>query len=470
MSRLVEQLEARSTRGTERGADAVFGAAVEPARAPHGPSPELVSLAAVEVGGAAAVRSVEPAQMSHRRWRVLLAAAVIVALGGFGVSRLTGPRHDNAPAAELPRRVVDGWAPIPAAPLSARIQYVSVATPTGLFVWGGFGTDTVLSDGAFLNRASGQWRTLPPAPLDPDRGDAIGTWDGHEVIVLNGFTGIRAAAFDPATFTWRALPAPPGQTQANNASTRLATIGGVVVFTHHTSDGAPFGVELFDPATSTWSTAASPPSSLQNADIRTTASDDELYVLATPTNGGNQCSVQQPIARYDPASNVWTSLTADVPRQGWWPTVFSWAGDQLILAGGSDCGTGTAVSDAESLDPSTSKWRTIHAAPVELRATSSDHRYDDATWTGTQLISLQADGQPITYHPSTDAWHVGPTFLDTNGSLADTPGTWFDGALVVISAGVDRADGTPTACCTPTNQNLAYTPRGLNRRSPKLGR
>jgi hypothetical protein len=64
--------------------------------------------------------------------------------------------------------VADAWAPIPAAPLSGRVEAGAAWTGTEMLVWGGstHGRSVTLDDGAAYDPVSRSWTTLPGAPLE----------------------------------------------------------------------------------------------------------------------------------------------------------------------------------------------------------------------------------------------------------------------------------------------------------------
>jgi hypothetical protein len=69
--------------------------------------------------------------------------------------------------------------------------------------------------GVSYTPATSTWRDLPNAPLQRRRG-ARGAWTGKELVVAGGLTGLEqanpvrtAAAYNPATDSWRRLPAMP---------------------------------------------------------------------------------------------------------------------------------------------------------------------------------------------------------------------------------------------------------------------
>lgn len=79
----------------------------------------------------------------------------------------------------------------------------------GLFVIGGPGSAFVDARAFRYDLTEGEWRpaAVPPAGLQAEA--LAGDWDGQRIIVVN--YDMRAAAYDPATDTWIALPDVPAR-------------------------------------------------------------------------------------------------------------------------------------------------------------------------------------------------------------------------------------------------------------------
>ena len=118
----------------------------------------------------------------------------------------------------------------------------------------------------------GQWRELPTPPLSP-RASSIVVWTGSEALVIGGVTHV----------------CPPNADCASDPAASLR-------------DGA-----AYDPATDSWRSVATAPAPI--------SSNDEWAVAAgrlVVRTGGPDWYV------YDPAGNVWQSVPADLPGQGYW--------------------------------------------------------------------------------------------------------------------------------------------------------
>jgi hypothetical protein len=439
-----------------------------------------------------AVSPTEPAHPSQPtdtvRHRFLLGvAAGVLVLTGIGALLVLAPRDDNSastarpvtppaqstaaddgPLADVPVVTLgvtdttadaDAWSRLADNQLEGRSEHLVVATDGGLLVWGGFTAALPFTDGAFYDSTTEQWRTVPPAPLASDRGDAIGVWTGTEVVVINGINGnVKSAAFNPATFTWRALSDPPVDNAANATSRAMLMGNDVVLFSIFEDGAAPENqVAILDDLQSGhWSVAESPPVALGSS-VDLVAAGPDMFVIGR-TSDPTGCGELHTLA-YTPAENSWEELPAG-PASRLADPVTVWTGTELFVGGGGSCTNGVAASDFEDsaylLNPSTGNWRTTSSAPAGFYSSS---RYPDL-WTGNAVATIAPNGQPLLYDPATDRWYLGPA-IDAQYAIApnQTPMVLFENRLVV-SGGKLTANGE--LCCEPFGGTYAYTiPNGF---------
>jgi hypothetical protein len=166
----------------------------------------------------------------------------------------------------------DKWRQLPPSGLSPRSQPIVAWVGSRLMVWGGqpqslvpnAGLDsTALADGALLDPMTGTWTRMATPATRPPLVFSATAWTGSEVIFSGGYDGTsaspyRAAAFDPASNTWRTLTPPPAVPEDMTIGVwtgrELFVTGG---YRGQSTDVPPS--ELYDPKTDTWRTLTPPP-------------------------------------------------------------------------------------------------------------------------------------------------------------------------------------------------------------------
>lgn len=379
---------------------------------------------------------------------VAIAAVSALVLGlTYLAARPDGSTVAPAPASRAPGEA--GWDRLPDAPIGPRFQHVAVSTDAGLFVWGGYAAGGSREDGAFYDARSSEWRQLPKAPLASGRGDAVGAWTGAEVVVVNGTDGkVKAAAFDPESFKWRELPDPPLTNAANMMTRLLSTDGGVVVIAVSTEGegGARNEVARYDGAAGRWLIGEAPPKSFGSGFDAVTVGD-EVVVVGRRGAGGASCG-EAVVLAYRLSTNTWRTLPSGPVAERGSPVV-GLVGDQVLVAGGFECGDATARTDSSLLDPTTGEWRPAAAAPTPL---GGNERYAEPS-TGRFVFSIDAAGSPLIYDGATDRWLQGPAH-PLGERYTETPWVWVDGRVLAFSGGLSRGEGT---CCEPVDGGYAYT-------------
>jgi N-acetylneuraminic acid mutarotase len=138
-------------------------------------------------------------------------------------------------------------------------------------VWGGLDTNwtTAYGDGALLDPLTGTWHRLPTAPV-PARGYAGAAWSGREVLLWGGVTGSgqagqvsvgQGAAYDPVANRWRALPLSPLRAKTSPAAVWTGHFFIVIGGSANGVLPAPGpGAAAYDPATNTWTALPAAPS------------------------------------------------------------------------------------------------------------------------------------------------------------------------------------------------------------------
>jgi hypothetical protein len=364
------------------------------------------------------------AALRRLRWKALPADplaprdAVITAWTGHEFLAVGGqPSSDGAPftGADAYDPQTGRWQLLPSFPLTARATAASAWTGYGLLVWGGSsalgsrgGLSQALSDGAILDPAKRHWSVLPAGPLPALTGPVAVTDGADKVIILGGVlvtssagntpVSRRVASYDPATRTWRSLPALPAVAGHDLVSVTAVRWGSRILvaatWQHvvHTGIGATSGtggVDLFllDPSRGQWSRFGLQSSdALVGADFRPLGSS---LVIA----GGTMCP---PFAACPYSLNTAFSL---VDAQG--KTRNGISGPPIKLRAATDVGnsyvvmTGSQITgpgrdeqpgDAAAFDLTTGKWLALASARRFKPEPES------LTWTGRELIALSPTG------------------------------------------------------------------------------
>ncbi len=364
------------------------------------------------------------AARGHRRAQeplaAVAAAAVLIAILGTAIllgrtqsarTARPAPPQPAAPVttATAAQLAAGHWSVLPAAPIATRDQASVVWTGSELIVWGGVsyggGNGTPHADGAAYNPSTGRWRMLAPAPLSARYGQAS-VWDGMEMIVWGGhalssstYADVNdGAAYDPATDSWRMLPAspmaPPTHVIATwTGSTVILLADGPT--TSITQFGGPFDGGAYDPSTARWTSIAppSPPSGHPFMWASAVQAGGELLAgsdWATDSSCGISCistTSGTDLFSYNEHTDTWSVITAGFPRFG--VSQALWTGRVAILRGQPECPPcqGPARPDETSqFDPARNSWTALPADPLAWASPVS-------AWTGDALFSFNAMGR-----------------------------------------------------------------------------
>ena len=218
---------------------------------------------------------------------------------------------------------------------------MAVWTGRAMISWGGGCCGDASAEGSAYNPTTNRARALPASPLAPAQ-HPIGVWTGREVIILisgldpNGkaypAAKARAAAYNPATNTWRRvapIPVTFGSPRAVWDGQRLLVLG---------AGQRSMTTLSYNPTTNGWRVRAGMPSRFASGSPVVWAGR-----RAFVWRGRNGMA-------YNPASDRWTVLPE-------WPfglhpdATLVWTGGGLVVwgfdaAGGTDTGDGATFTPA----------------------------------------------------------------------------------------------------------------------------
>ncbi len=234
-----------------------------------------------------------------------------------------------------------------ALPLGSRAVGLGVTAWTGRQVlnWDGVCCADQSAAGQVYTPANNSWQAMPTAPLQPRR-SAAGAWTGRELIVAGGYAALfesthtpipyttfdDAAAYDPASRTWRTLPPMPtpreGATALWDGSEVLVLGGSAAVDAATLASGV-----AYNPTTNRWRSLPTMPFSRSDFAAVWTGRQVLVWggfsgppaVATTPPNG----------EAYDPSTNRWSAMPT-APLRGRANPVAAWTGTSLVVWGGAD--------------------------------------------------------------------------------------------------------------------------------------
>jgi N-acetylneuraminic acid mutarotase len=365
----------------------------------------------------------------------------------------TSPTATKPPVSPTPQTRIGTWERLPAAPISARAYApISVWTGNEMLIYGSYTTldDPETTLGAAFNPASNTWRKLPAIPARGGgfEGHNVAVWTGTEMVVR----GIVNAALNPATNTWRPLADAPAEAPPV-PSVMVWTGSQVLIWGGGCCGGYDSSGAAYTPAKNSWEIL--PQSPLAGRYTAGAWTGKEL-ILA----GGHDAEgkVFADSAAYSPATRSWRRLPPlPEPRTA---ATAVWDGAEVLVVGGggeSERDPEDLYSDGVAYNPATNRWRRLPA----METSRIGHV---AVWTGKQMLvwggetlgegGLVTPPHGVAYDPATDMWSPLPK-SPLRGRI-DATAVWTGTTMIVwggISVGTDPvrrfADGA------------AYTPGTL---------
>lgn len=397
---------------------------------------------------------------------VLLVGVGVVAaaqgLGATGSVEVVGQPHELSEAT---------WQQMPSSPVDGRVFPSVVWTGDRLLVWGGEkpSEEQWHDTGAAFDPDTMTWTEIAEAPISP-RSEHVALWTGDRMIVccgrVRGEPG--AAAYNPATDTWRKLPTSPvgrfdvGFAVAVWTGNEMIVTGGIT----GGGTGTVRTTAAYDPETDRWRTLPDVPVALER---RAAAVWTGEQMIVWPTDGKGGWAL-------DPQAERWTELP-DAP-DGARPVSASavWTGHEVVIVGARPSSGGPGSEEklvAAAYRPSTGSWRTLDPGLPEAVAGSGNVGSQAAVWTGDRVLvwtgSLgsgtdQRGTVVLAYNPDRNTWEQLPL---APRAMWRPELAWTGSELVAIGqeASLILTSRPPTDGSDPTDtapqavqQVLAYRP------------
>ena len=324
-------------------------------------------------------------------------------------------------------KVAGTWERIPSAP-SGTLPAATVWTGRQLIVLGRRVGSGALAQ-AYDPTAKAWKRLTPPAKLGSDPYCCSAVWTGKQLLAWGAFA---AAAYDPATNSWRTLS--------------RSIQGGILVWTGREAIGWGGGCcgdarsngRTYNPATKTFRVLPRSPLAPDQGPVGAwTGRELLLFVHGLTPDGKPYPASFARAAAYDPATNRWRRI-AVMPSHG---GTAVWDGRELLVVG-----AGTRARATLAFDPATNRWRRLASSPASAAGS--------VVWTGKRVL-LWAASRGFSYDPSTNRWAALPSWplRPREGSAI----AWTGRSLIVWGGEI----GTPLGTSIPPKFPLdgaSFTP------------
>ncbi len=223
-----------------------------------------------------------------------------------------------------------------------------------------------LAGAAAYDPASDTWRRIADPPVDAVE-FLTAVWTGRQMLVTGGVLrgGSRAShetvAYDPATDRWSVLA--PAPTVIERQGQAVWTGDRMLVLTSGLSGGALLS---YDPVTNTWLRLPAVPDRLKSELGSLVWTGSEAIVWGVDiSDDGNAIG-----ARFDPDDNRWRPMADDpLPRFNWFEgtpgsQAAVWTGREMLVWAGALSGGNAATTAVLGYEPSRDRWRSLPRAPL----------------------------------------------------------------------------------------------------------
>ncbi len=235
-----------------------------------------------------------------------------------------------------------------------------------------------LSTGGRFNPVTDTWRTTSTVNAPFGRRNHVALWTGTEMIVWGGYytDGVTVwstntgARYNPITDTWVSISI----VNAPSADTYRAVWTGNEMIVWSGSEGG-----RYNPSTDTWQPVSVVNAPSPRAGFSVIWTGTEMIIWGGWTGVGDL--VTDTGGRYNPSINSWSPISQSGAAAARYRHTAVWTGAEMIIWGGLNGSTPSAVPDGKKYNPQTDSWATISS--VNQPSARSFHT---AVWTGTEMI------------------------------------------------------------------------------------
>ena len=302
---------------------------------------------------------------------------------------------------------------------SSRFRHTGVWDGQRFIVWGGLiGAGTPTGTGAWYDPATDAWTALSTLGAPSARSEHTAVWTGTQMVVWGGMgsssrlnTGAR---FTPGTQAWSST-ATSGAPSARRGHVAVWTGSRMVVWGGLDGSGLLNDGGLYNPADNTWVALPTENAPEPRKDATAVWSGTALYVWGGTGDAG-EVNTGGILSFSGNTPTGWTALPTFNAPMGRVGHTAVWAGDRMIVWGGTSNGTPLGDGGAYCLD--CGDWTTVSMDNAPLAR--GGHA---AVWTGAEMLVVGGSNaagdvsSPAAYDPATREWRPLATL---GGPLART--------------------------------------------------
>ena len=263
-------------------------------------------------------------------------------------------------------------------------------TGTEVLVWGGYGREGYLKDGARYDAGARTWKAISTTNAPSERESVDAVWTGSTMIIWGGRASDEyrydGGLYDVLKDEWTAMNtngAPRGR-RGNSAvwtGKELVVWGGFGwKVPPRSEDGYLGDGGRYNLQTGEWSPVSTNDAPRARSGHVTVWTGTEMIVWG----GSSEAGHTNDGAVYDPEANSWSVMATEEAPTARADAVAVWTGREMIVWGGRATGLqgqSVALNDGARYDPSANKWTALE--DEVLAYARFGHT---AIWTGTDMI------------------------------------------------------------------------------------
>jgi N-acetylneuraminic acid mutarotase len=349
----------------------------------------------------------------------------------------------------------DAWEQESIPALAGRIYQKAIWTGTEMIVWGGYNGSVYFNDGGRYNPTANTWTAVNTNGAPAPRQNFTAVWTGSAMLIWGGYDGSTyfndGARYNPAANTWTALNT-NGAPSGRAGHTAVWTGSEMIVWGGVGAGGSVNNGARYNPATDTWATMTTN-STILGRSAHTAVWTGTAMIVWGGINGTTSFSDG---SRYYPAANAWTNVSTLSPLPRAYHTAV-WTGMEMIVWGGIQIiGLGGNIyGDGSRYNPATDVWTSI-----PTNGAAAPRYFHTAVWTGNEMIvwggaNTKNLNEGARYNPvATNAWMA----ISISGAPAPrylSTAVW-TGSTMIVWGGLGSSYFNDTFSYTPARLLYLY--------------